>query len=203
MLKVANSQTIYGGDPVVWTTVTGSENRVRILSAADITALYSTAAVDICGILGVAGSDLATSSTGAAASIAYPVAVANQPFYPVISHDYLNPPDPATGRFRANIYAASSIMSGYLWENTTITAASQGVDVGILRSTISSVVYFFWSTAATTKIGEIYQVDTDDPYYNTAVTANVQDTTHYGRCRLGVRVFPTYQQSLTGVSYAT
>lgn len=203
LVKLANSQTVFSGDPMVLTTATGSEERLRVLSAADIAALYATAGSVVCGIYGFMKADCATNSSGKHTAPAYAVSVSQQPYYPVISLDYLNPNDPATGRARANVFAASSIIGGYLWENTTATSALNGVDVGILRSTINSVVTYFWSTAATTKIGEIFKVSEDDPYFNKTVTANVQDTTHYPRCQVGVRILTSFQQGLTGVDYAT
>ena len=204
--KVANSVTAYAGDPVVLTTVTGSEARLRVLTSSDITALYSTAANDIVGIAGIARSDFATDSSGNATTVPSTVTLGSmtKPIYNLPSLDAANPPDPATGRFRANFFTAGNIFSGYLWENTTVNGALRTVDVGIQISTITAgVPVFFWSTAATTKIGEIYDVATDDPYFNKTVTANVLNTTHYPRCLLAVRIFPQYQELLNGFSYAT
>lgn len=189
---------------MVVTTATGSEERVRILSQADITASYAQAGGTVCGILGFAKADLATDSSGHHTAPAYPVSVSQQPHYAVLSLDYLNPSDPATGRARTNVFSAGSIIGGNLWENTTATAALNGVDVGILISTISGYApTFFWSSAASIKVGEIFKVNEDDPYFNKTVSANVQDTTHNPRCLLGVRIFTAYQEALTGVAYAT
>ncbi len=202
LIKLANSVTAWAGDPMVLTTATGSEERLRLLTSSDIAALYQVSSVDA-GIYGIMKADVATNSSGAHTAPAYPVAVAQQPHYAVLSLDYLNTPDPVTGRARANVFATSNIIGGYLWGTTTATAALIGVNVGLKLSTIGGTGYWFWDSAATTKIGEIYKVAEDDPYFNKTVTAQVADTTHYPRCLLGVRLFVNYQQGLTGVDYTS
>lgn len=203
LLKVANSQTWYGGEPLVKTTVTGSEVRLRMVAAGDISGGYLNGS-DICGVYGIAKSGLATDASGNFTTVPSTVTLAGgvKPVYPLLSVEMGNPTDPATGRARANVFTCQNVLSGYLWENTTVTAALQETAVGLLLSTISSVPYFFWSTAAATKIGVIHAVAEDDPYFNKAVTANVQDTTHYSRCVIAVRVLESYDQSLTVFNYA-
>lgn len=202
---LASSTTFYGGDILV-RTVISSNTVVRPLSAADITALYQDGSANVCGVYGLMPAPAVTNSSGLANSApAFPgVNAATQNIYPVPSRAYGNAPDPVSGRSREGIEVidGNTVTGGYLWENTTITDNLRGTAVGILRSTISGVVYYFWSSAATTKIGYIEEVTETDPYFNTAVTANTLNTTHNPRCAIGVRIIGSFQQAATLFSYA-
>lgn len=205
--NVANSQSIYLGDPVVQTTVTGSQARIRLVSAADIAALYKDGSANIVGLLGITAYDIFTDSSGNAANPTSPTPLAANVkcTYPINSWGAFAPPDPVSGRMTASVFSvAAQNFGGSLWENTTVTESLVGVAVGLLLSTLSGVGYWFWSTAATTKIGTIQDVDEANPLFNTAVTANVQDTTHNNRCPVAVRISATYD-SLANLfpTYAT
>lgn len=204
LLRVANSITAYQGDPMVPTDASGSV-RYRPLSAQDITDLYQdNANVDV-GITGLARADLATDASGNATTVPSTVTLAGnvKPIYALPSLDAGNPPDPTDGRYRAIFETAKNLWGGTLWQNTTVTTALEGTRVGIKRSTIGGVVYYFWDTAATTKIGFISQVYVDDAMFNQVATANVVDTTHYPRCPVVVHIDAAYVQVENGQVYNT
>lgn len=205
LLNLQNSTTCYGGDPVVMTTVTASTARVRPLSAGDIAALYQASAVNV-GILGISPSTWKTDASGIANQLVPPpvsVSTLTQPIYAIPSIQYWVPAAPTDGRSRINVFTAANQIAGSLWQNTTITSSLVDTRVGILISTINSVLFYFWSTAATTKIGSIVAVSETNPLFGKTVTANVQDTTHYPRCPVVVAVDQTYQENLNNLAYAS
>ncbi len=200
---LANSQTIYSCDPVVGTTVTGSQLRVRRLVQGDIDALYvnSTTA----GILGFMPNGVATDASGNITTLAAPVSLTGRnTILAVPSVSYLEEVDQVSGRAMSSIYSVKNWIAGNLWETTAITESLIGTAVGILISTITGqAARYFWSTAATTKIGRIVQVDKNasSPFWNAAATANVQNTTHNPRGIVVVKLYATYDQSETNVAY--
>lgn len=204
LLRVEDSITAYQGDPMVPTDQSGAV-LYRPLSAQDITDLYQdNANVDV-GITGLARADIATDASGNATTVPSTVSLAGnvKPIYALPSLDAGNPPDPTDGRYRAIFETAKNLWGGPLWENTTVDTTLEGTRVGILRSTIAGVVYYFWSTAAATKIGFISQVYVDDPMFDKAATANVLNTTHYPRCPVVVHIDSKYVQTENGQVYNT
>lgn len=204
LLRVANSVIGYQGDPMVPTDDSGSV-LYRPLSASDITDLFQNDAnVDV-GLTGLARADVATDASGNATTVPSTVALAGnvKPIYALPSLDAGNPPDPTDGRYRAIFETAKNLWGGPLWQNTKVTTALEGTRVGILRSTIDGVVYYFWDSAAGTKIGFISQVFVDDPLFNKTPTANVQNTTHYPRCPVVVHIDAKYVQVENGQVYNT
>ncbi len=201
LYMLASSQSIYACDPVVWTSVTGSQNRVRLLIQDDIDDLYVNGST--AGVLGFMPEGVATDANGNITTLASPVALTGlQPIYAVPSVAYMEPRDPVSGRAQATIYSCLNQIGGYLWENTTVTQSLIGTAVGLVISTLSGQApTFFWSSGATTKIGRIVAVNVQDPLFNTAVTANVANTTHNPRASLGVLIYPTYNQFITNVAY--
>lgn len=201
---LANSESIYSGDPVVWTTVTGSQNRVRRLIQADITASYTNGS--LAGILGFMPAGVATDANGNITTLALPYSVTGrQPIYPVPSVAYFEPVDPTAGRAMSSIYSCKNWIGGYLWETTAVTRSLIGTAVGIVISTITGqAATYFWSTGAAAKVGRIVAVPADNtPNYGTAGTANVQNTTHNPRVALAVKLYSTYDEFETNVSYAS
>ena len=185
---------LYDYDPVVLGTDSASV-RLRKLTQDDITAAYLNTTA--CGILGFAPANLATDANGN--SIAVPSAlslagnVAN--VYPINSMAQYGPSNLATGRQQSSVISCQNLIGGNLWETTAVTGALNGTMVGILISTITGYApTFFWSTAATTKIGRIWAVDTQNPRYNVTGASNVQDTTHKPRCPVAVQIVSAYDQ---------
>lgn len=205
--QVASSVSAYTGDLMVLTTVTSSSARLRQLSAADKTALYENGSGDIVGILGLAASNIGSDSSGVINQVLTPVSVnsAVTPIYPLTGIDGAQAPDPVSGRSKASIllFGKENNIGGYLWENTTALESSlEGQQVGILISTINSIKYYFWSTAASVKVGRITKVN-QDRLFNKTVSANVQDTTHNPRCPIVVNIYPAYCQHDSGFNYST
>ncbi len=199
------SQTIYGGDVLVRTTIAGVATlsavnmpSVRPLSAADITASYLNAGT-IVGILGIAPWGVVTDSK-CVANAAIPSTVAkagNQPIYNVPSMAAVLPAETSQGR-AVIIYDeinSNQLTGAYLWETTAVNASLIGLQVGILLSAINGVPFYFWSTAAAVKIGIIREIPETDPYYNQVTTANVLSTTHNPRSPVFVEVFTNYNQA--------
>ena len=205
--NLSNSLTAFDGDVAVGTTVTGGEVRIRRLLQDDIDDLYQEGGNTV-GVLGIFESNVTTDANGnlqqPSPATALAGGVANQ--YPVGSFAGFQPKDPVTGRPRDEFLTPRNAWAGSLWENTTIDETLIGVAVGLLISTITTgsiaIPFYFWSSAATTKIGRIQTVDEFSPYFNKAVTANVQDTTHYNRCPVIVTVLPSYRQLDTLFNYA-
>lgn len=201
---LASSKTTYSGDMCV-RTVISSNIVVRPLTAADITASYQDGSANICGIMGVAEGSSVTTSTGLANSAPAFAGVnpATQCVFPLPTRALGNAPTD-TGRSRDTLFLTTgNIIGGFLWENTTVTDNLRGTAVGILTSTINSVLYYFWSSAASVKVGTIEDVMETDALFNVAATANVLNTTHSPRCLIGVRVLGSYQQFATNFNYAT
>lgn len=201
-----NTQALapYEGDPMVWTTATGSQARQRKLTATDITNLYASGG-NIIGVLGLAPASVGTDAAGAFQ--APPVGtsilanVANR--YNIPSMDGYAPQDPVTGATMASTISGNNFWGGSLWETTAVNESLVGTMVGILISTLSGQApTFFWSTAATTKIARIVGVYTGMPLFNTTGVANVQDTTHSPRSPLYVRLLGTYDQFKTAFNYS-
>lgn len=200
---LANSQTIYPGDPVVWTSVTGSQNRVRKLTATDISNLYQVTG-SVAGILGFAPAGVATDASGNITTLAAPVSLTGrQVIYPAPSVALFEPIDPVSGRAMSSIFSTKNWIAGNLWESTTVTKSLIGTAVGIVISTLTGeAARFFWSSGAATKVGRIVEVDVQDPLFNTAVNANVQDTTHSNRAIVVVKLYTSMDQFDTNVIYA-
>lgn len=205
LLRVANSITAYQGDPMVPTDAVGSQVRYRQLSAADIAALYKNTATNVVGFTGLARADVATDSSGNATTVPSTVTLAGnvKPIYALPSLDAGNPPDPTDGRYRAIFETNKNLLAGPLWQNTTVDTTLAGTRVGIKISTIGGVKYYFWDSAATTKIGFISEVFVDDAMFDQAATANVVDTTHYPRCPVVVHIDAAYVQVENGQVYNT
>lgn len=168
----------------------------------DIDDLYTNSTV--CGILGFAPAKVATDANGNSIAVPSALALAGNVanIYPVNSMAQYGPSDLATGRQESSVISCRNQIAGSLWETTAVTEALLGTMVGILISTISGYApTFFWSTGATTKIGRIVAVDTQNPQYNVVGTANVQDTTHYKRCPVAVRIVPAYDQYTLSTNY--
>lgn len=195
--KIAVSQQIYRGDPCVWTTVTGSENRVRLAVAQDITDLWAHSGA--AGIFGFAPYDIGTDANGNFTTSTSPVSLAGNvaPIYNVPTMAGFQPVDPSSGFTRANLWTCKNIIGGMLWETTAVTASLIGTAVGLYISTIGNAATWFWSTAATTKIARIVGFDSQHKMYNTTGTTNVVNTTHYARCPVGVLMYTTYDQYYT------
>jgi hypothetical protein len=137
-------------------------------------------------------------------AVASPLSLAGNvaPIYPVPSLAGFEPQDPVSGALESSIYSVQNIICGYLWQTTAVTNSLIGTNVGLLISTLSGQApTFFWSSAATTKIGRIVSVDVQHPLFNTTGTANVQDTTHNPRATVRVLLSSTYNQFLTNVAY--
>lgn len=186
----------YACDPLVL-AVQNSVNRLRKLAAADISASYLVSAV-VAGIWGFCPSQVATDDSGNTIPVPSQVSIAGNvaPIYPVPTMQPYATPDLVTGTLRSSAYSCRNLIAGGLWENTTITDQFVGTMVGILISTIgSNAPVFFWSTAAAVKVGRVKAVDNQSPYFNTTLTANVQDTTHYNRCPIAVQIDPIYDQA--------
>lgn len=185
---------LYDYDPVVLGT--DSTARLRKLTQADITASYTNST--IAGILGFAPAQLATDASGNSIAVPSPLSLAGgvANVYPINSMADYGPHNVATGRLRSSAISCLNLIAGKLWETTAVTDALVGTMVGILISTISgNAPTFFWSTAASVKVGRIQAVDNQDPLYNTTGTANVQDTTHNKRCPVAVQILPAYDQN--------
>lgn len=204
------SQTLYPGDPVVLSTLAalgGPTPTLRRLVLADQTALYATGAGDICGILGLAREGIVTDAAGLITGKPAPVVLAAgvAPRYALPTVASTIPMDVSATHQRAQVLLATddTIFSGTLWENTTVTGALLGVAVGLFISTIAGVPSYFWSTAAAVPIGRIVRLAEIDPLYNTAVTANVANTTHNIRAVIGVKLLQAYQQINSRFQYAT
>ena len=195
--NIANSMQIYEGDPVVWTSVTGSQNRVRLLTSTDISNSYVNSST--AGILGFAATDIATDSSGNFTALTSQVSLGGNvaPVYNIGTIPGFEPVDPSSGRTRSMIYTCKNTMAGSLWETTAVTASLMGPAGGLYPSTIGNAVTWFWSTAAAVKIARIVGFDSQHKMYNTTGTTNVVNTTHYARCPVGVLMYTTYDQYYT------
>jgi hypothetical protein len=204
LLSSLNTQAlaIYRGDPLVLTTVDGGVPRLRKVIQDDIDDLWID--TNTLGFMGISPQNVATDANGFATTIPQVVAVyanvANN--YNIPSLAQFGPSNLATGRLRSSVISVKNVIGGSLWETTAITDALIGTMVGMLISTISGQPpTFFWSTAATTKIARIVAIDDQAPLFNTTATANVQDTTHYPRCPIGVQVLAAYDQAQANGNY--
>jgi len=200
---LASSITAYTGDPLV-RTIISSNYVVRPLTQTEITAAYASGG-NTYGILGYNPNAWITDSSGIATSQPAPSGVLGnvQVRFNLPTIDFAQS-DAVTGRSMASvpIFSTDMLISGYLWETTTVTQNLKGTPVGILLSTVNSVPYFYWSSAATTKVGIIKAVSIDDPFFNKTVSANVQDTSNASRCQIGVEMLAAYCQADSQYTYA-
>lgn len=202
MQDLKASQTIDAGDPLVWDSM-NTNWQVRLLVADDITDVYNEGG-GIAGILGFAPQDMQTDASGYLTTKTSAVSLAGgvKPIYQAPALNFFEPTNPVSGRARTSVISCKNYIYGYLWETTAIDQALIGTAVGLYPSTISgNTAMWYWSTAATTKIGRIVGYDEQNPLFYKTATANVLNTTHNPRCPVLIRMYPTYDQWETIYAY--
>jgi hypothetical protein len=200
---------IMAGDVVCLTSnaslTSNSQIVVRMLLAADKTAVYKQG-TPVAGILGVAASDVASTSTGAAMAPPAYLGLTNQASIP---YSYSEPglwgADKATSRnyLKVNLFSGGNFFLGRLdMAAGAITLGHQFDDAlaGIILNTTSGVTTYTVDTTATGTSAclRIIGPNEQDPLYNTLVASGAAT---------GPSVFfqavGSFEQYSTGVVYTS
>jgi hypothetical protein len=169
---------------------------VRMLLAADITALYQNGSGGICGLLGSAADDMISNSSGLAQ--APPTSLGGSQFPG--SYASLQYTDPQVGRsqgrvqvFDSNHFQLTPLYTG--GGSVTLLGQYDGTLAGINISVTSGVTTYTIDPNATTKCVAIYQANRSDPNWGKLVAQNAAGPGVFWT------VLPQYQQFLTKVNY--
>lgn len=194
---MGNSQTVYGGDLMVSTSVISGVISCRPLAAADKTANYLVSSVDA-GVLGIAMAPATTNSVGFAISTPPPggINTSGQVIYPLAGIPGSLAPETISGRSQMNIALADPTMlfAGRL--DSTSAAATQALlntKAGfILTASGSETIYTIDTNAASADAIILIQgIDENDPDYGK--TGGI----------VWFTVLGAYCQHLNGVNYTT
>jgi hypothetical protein len=170
---------------------------LRMLLAADITALYQNGSGGICGILGSAADDMISNASGYAQ--APPTSLGG--FQSPGSYASLQYTEPQVGRSQGRVQVFTSNhgfrMALYTGGGAiTLTGQYNNTLAGIHISTTSGTTTYTIDPNATTKCVQIVAADIGDPLYDTLVAQNAAGPHVY------VKILPAYQQFNTGVNYS-